>query len=341
MLFSVLTKLQVRHAGASQNPERHIGEPIDIGLSEMYRISLMMPPEEVLEDNHYYQRKVALCTRLQSYCDIRCPPDEPWAMQEGSLVVGIQPLYVGGMSGHNDESEFELRLGRVYVILAMYADLWALCVDVSFDMVADNIKNCHKTFNIGFLPLCAVTLPCNLGAFFARCGGPFSSELEIEPAHPWNGQVVVPPKRSYSLTAAAEIRQPGYQLLLQPLTQEILKNISLLSGAEDSAVPLDAPVKDLIARLSNGTKGPSWLQKILKRWEIGAKTKPFVSNRPCSRPNARDTAQRPSSPAHAASSTRSEEEQPGGMSRSQYERRAVSRNFKRLLGFSKKQASPE
>lgn len=306
----------------------------------MYHITLQMAPEEAMECDFYYQRKVALCTRLQSYRDIRCPPGEQWAMREGSLVVGIQPSFVGVIPGRFEKGkrgELDLRFGRIYVIVGIYADLWALCLDISLDVSSDDPEEGPKCSKLGFLPLCAVTLPANLGGFLERCGGRFSDEDELEPGYPWSGQVVVPPRRSHSLKALAEITQPGYKLRLQPATQELLKNFALLSGDGDDVVPYDAPVKALIAKMRKGANGASWLQRVLKRWQSQVRVNTLEAARPCGRTSARSTTLGLRPARLATNSTRSdEEEQPERLSRSQYVCRAVSFNFGRLLGLPRK-----
>lgn len=328
--------LQDHYAGADQNFEQHVEGRFDTGLSDLYRITLLMPPEEAMEFNFHYQRKVALCTRLQFCRDVRCPPDEQWTMQEGSLVVGIQPAFVGVTPERSCEDEFELRLGRLFVIVHMYADLWAYCIDVSLDADSYNSIAGPPTFNAGFLPLCAVTLPGNFDRFLKRCGGRYTDEDEIEPECPWNGQVVVPPRRSHSLKAATEMMQPGYKLLLQPMTRELLNNFALFRGAGNGVVPLDAPVKDLLAMMGTGAKGSSWLRRMLRRRGTGMNVSQFVRNRFWSRPRTRRAAQRHSTSSTATNSTRSEEQQPERMSKSQYTCRAVSYNLGKLLGLSKK-----
>lgn len=329
--------LQIPPAGAIRSLDQHIGGPIDTGLSEIYEITLQMAPEHALENDFYYQRKIPLCTRLQFYCDIRCPPEERWIMQEGSLVVGIQPAFVGIQPRPSAEDELVLRFGRIYVIVYMYADLWAYCIDVSFDVNKEDAQG----FNTGFLPLCAVTLPANLDAFLGRCGGRYSDEYGLEPGCPWTGQVVVPPKRSHSRKATAEIMQPGYRLPLKPMIQELLNNFALLSGTGGSVVPLDAPVKDLLAKMRDGTKRSSWLQRALKRWETRARVKSFVPTQFCGRPSARSTRQGPSSSEPAINSTRPEEEeqQPERLSRSATVYRALSRHFTKLVGLPNNRSS--
>lgn len=245
--------LDMRRVSTHESHERNENSAVDIGLSGLYHIATRLPPEAVIEDNLLYQRKVAMCTRLQICRDIRCPPDEQRAMQEGSLVVGIQPGYVGVIP---DSDEFELQFGRFYVIIQMYADLWALCVDVSLSVDNYDPNERPMTLSLGFLPLCAVTLPANLNRFLQRCSG-------REPLCPWNGQTVVPPKRSHSLKTMTEMLQPGYTLRLQTMAENIFGNISALGDTGDDFVPLDSPLKELVSKMADGPSGPLWLRRML------------------------------------------------------------------------------
>lgn len=321
---------QAPPVGAIRNLDQHVGGPIDTGLSRIYEITLQMAPEDALENDLYYQHKAPLCTRLQFYCDIRCPPDEQWIMQEGSLVVGIQREFVGILPQPSAKDELVVRLGRIYVIVYMYADLWAYCIDVSFDVNKEDTGS----FNAGFLPLWAVTLPANLDAFLDRCGGRYSDEYGLEPAYPWTGQVAVPPKRSHSRKAAAEIMQPGYELPLKPMTQELLKNFAPLSSAGGSVVPLDAPVKDLLVKMMEETKLSSRLRRVLKRWETRARVGSFVPRQVRGLPSTRYTHQGSSLFEPAVNSTRSgeDQQQPERPSRSETVYRALSRSLAKLVG---------
>lgn len=238
-----------------------MGQPIDIGLSRFWYLDQTTPEEERRVYSFYYQRKVALCTRLQFYRDIRCLPDEQWAMQEGSLVVGIEPSFAG-IPHREMTDQFELRPGRFYMIAQMYADLWALCVDVSFDRGDHDPENGRTRMDIGFLPLCAVTLPANLSPFLKRCRERVNDDLEIAPRRPWNGQTVIPPRRSHSLTASFDRYREGWSLQIPPMAQEIFTNFSLLE-ADKSYVPLDSPLKELVVKMRNETRHLSWLRKVL------------------------------------------------------------------------------
>lgn len=340
---SVLTSSQSHEANTSQSPEQRMGNPIDIGLSRLYHITRRMPPEELIEDNFFYQRKVALCTRLQFYRDIRCPSDEQWAMQEGSLVVGIQPAYVGVIPDPYDKDEFEIRFGRFYVIARMYADLWALCVDVSFDMDNFDSQEGPASLSIGFLPLCAVTLPANLSRFLQRCRSRFSEGYEIEPLYPWNGQTVVPPKRSHSLKAMAEMFEPEYTLQLQPMAEDIFKNFSSVEGTTSDFVPLDSPLKELISKMSDGAKGLSWVRRVLlpKRRGTQIKLPRFSGDMRGILLNGRRVTQDSMSSELTSMSHRPEEScQSEGLPRTQGVCRALSHSFGRLLGISSKQDVP-
>ncbi|XHG00768.1 hypothetical protein AWENTII_004189 [Aspergillus wentii] len=122
----------------------------------------------------FRQTKAGLCTRLQSYKDIRLGEGEKWAIQEGSLVVCIDPLYTHLDRKERHPDEFEFATGDFYIVCRLYADLWALCAKVSlaphseshYDGVSDNFDT-----HFAFLPLCTLTLAANLSAFMKRCSG--------------------------------------------------------------------------------------------------------------------------------------------------------------------------
>jgi len=80
-------------------------------------------------------------------------------MLEGSLVIGINPHHVG--VSHQKPDELEVQSGKCYVIIRMFADMWALCAEVS----NKNFNSCKYTLPLGYVPLFAVTLARNFSSF--------------------------------------------------------------------------------------------------------------------------------------------------------------------------------
>lgn len=126
---------------------------------------------------------------------------------------------------------------------------------------------------IGFLPLCAVTLPANLSRFSQVCSARSSESSKDEPLCPWNGQTVVPPNRVHSLKAMTEMLEPGYTLRLQTVAENIFRDFSVLRDTGDDLVPLDSPLKELVSKMADGPSGPSWLQRMLSAKRQGNKTR--------------------------------------------------------------------
>ncbi|EAW10255.1 uncharacterized protein ACLA_047240 [Aspergillus clavatus NRRL 1] len=112
----------------------------------------------------FRQVKPGLCTRLRSYKDIRVGPGEGWAIQEGSLVISLDPSYTVHERHERQPDEFEISNGDVYVICRLYADLWALCVRASLAPLSEsNPDDESVSRRLAFIPLCAVTLAANYG----------------------------------------------------------------------------------------------------------------------------------------------------------------------------------
>lgn len=206
-----------------------------------------IPPLQI----SYRQVKPGLCTRLKSYRDIRLGPEERWAIQEGSLVIGLDPSYT--LIGHEQPrpDEFQIVNGDVYIICLLYADLWALCAKASFsalpDKYADSAAASTLSLAFGFIPLCAVTLAANFSAFVgrsARCSNFPSSE----PRYPGNGLPVLPPVRSHSLNGSKQLFQ-GDKLQF-PLPTTALTTLKS-STLEDDAdfVPLDSTLEQIFSKL--------------------------------------------------------------------------------------------
>ncbi|PGH33056.1 hypothetical protein GX50_04130 [[Emmonsia] crescens] len=162
-----------------------------------------------------YQQQRIESKYMSSYRDIRfLPPTRTigfplppkrmfgWAIETGSRVICVCDTVVD--SAYNDV--FPMRLGDAYTVLKMYGDFWASCLRLTLEnqtwsaypLYQRNRDRTKATFicpdqNVGFLPLCALTLDANFGDYLARhpkSGGPCYS--------PATGQQVVPPTRSFS-----------------------------------------------------------------------------------------------------------------------------------------------
>lgn len=199
-----------------------------------------------LRPSSFQQTKAMLCTRLQSCKDIRVGVDEKWAIQEGSLVVSIEPKYTNLDCEKRAADEFELGYGDFYVVCRMYADFWALCAKVSFGYPAGS---CHSA--LAFLPLCAVTLAANFNAFIRRCSS-YTSAPQVEPRYPGNGLSVTPPERSHSLNASRQIfHGSSPEIGLPDIVYEACSNFSL-EGIDMDFVPLDSTLENLLSELGSG-----------------------------------------------------------------------------------------
>jgi hypothetical protein len=167
-------------------------------------------------------------------------------VQEGSLVIGLDPEYTS-LSNHERRSdEFEVSSGDVYVVCSMYADLWALCVKVSFHIPpADDASR-----RLAFLPLCSITLAPNYSAFAKRCNQCTRNGVH-EQKYPGNGLSVTPPQRSHSLTASKQIFHGVHaQSLLPLIAQDVLQSLSLKHTSDDY-VPLDSTLKPILSPLTS------------------------------------------------------------------------------------------
>lgn len=69
----------------------------------------------------------------------------------GSLVVDIGPVYTG-QTTREVPDEFESEFGRFYIIAELYADLWALCIEVDFDKDDHDPEYGCTSLSIAFLP---------------------------------------------------------------------------------------------------------------------------------------------------------------------------------------------
>ncbi|PLB54526.1 hypothetical protein P170DRAFT_469987 [Aspergillus steynii IBT 23096] len=206
-----------------------------------------IPPLQI----SHRQVKPGLCTRLKSYRDIRLGLDERWAIQEGSLVICIDPLYTLIDQETPRPDEFQIVNGDVYIICRLYADLWALCVKASFKSLPENYGDsataATPSLTFGFIPLCAVTLAANFSAFVGRSDR-CSDYPSSEPRYPGNGLPVLPPMRSHSLIDSKQVFQsdkPQFPLPIVALTT--LKS----SALEDDTdfIPLDSTLEQILSKL--------------------------------------------------------------------------------------------
>ena len=196
----------------------------------------------------FRQAKVGLCTRLRSYRDIRLGVGEKWAIQEGSLVVCIGPPYT---SFHPQREhlldEFEHVPGDLYIVCSLYADMWALCIKMSFDSrtesgIEQSLDRCSA---VGFIPLCAVTLAVNYSSFLRRCAGPVVGSLK----YTGNGLPTIPPGRSHSINASKQIFQGnGLDVGLGASVYDACNALSI-EGIDVDFVPLDSSLEQLFCNL--------------------------------------------------------------------------------------------
>lgn len=103
--------------------------------------------------------------------------------------------------------------------------------------------------DIGFLPLCAVTLAGGIDAFANRCLN-YASDPQSAARYPGNGLTVIPPARSYSLNSNKRIAQGdgiGDQL---PPFMSAWGNDSL-EGTNMDFIPLDANTGHLFSNFGS------------------------------------------------------------------------------------------
>jgi hypothetical protein len=176
------------------------------------------------------------CTRLLLYKDIRLGLGENWAIREGSLVVCLQPTYTILERGERQSDEFELFYGDIFVVCRMYADMWALCGKISFQLPIEasedngEVDRTPKGFeNLGFLPLCSVTLAANFGAFNRRHSD-YKNRYPKSNIFPGGGLRVTPFKRTHSLHASQGIFQKSKpEIRLPNLVFELSNNFSVVT----------------------------------------------------------------------------------------------------------------
>lgn len=178
---------------------------------------------------------------LKSFRDVRTTQEERCAIEEGSLVVCIPPSFVNLSQQLIAPDEFELRLGEIFVVCRMFADMWALCARVrNSECVAElDQDELQKSPNLKFLPLCAVTLASNFSAFTRRCAL-YRQQHPYSVLFPTGGHLITPPDRLESLEASREYfsRIDGSPIPLPAMVYSICKAPTRLSPGIDY-VPLE------------------------------------------------------------------------------------------------------
>lgn len=141
---------------------------------------------------------------LKSTRDVRSTKEERLAIEEGSLVISLPPGFTDLSQQLIAPDEFELRVGELFVVSRMHADMWALCVRIrNSECVADvaDVEELRASPNIKFLPLCAVTLASNFAAFTRRCAV-YRDHYPYARFFPTGGSLITPPDRHESLEAS-------------------------------------------------------------------------------------------------------------------------------------------
>ncbi|KAJ5675608.1 hypothetical protein N7462_008505 [Penicillium macrosclerotiorum] len=214
--------------------------------------------DETSNSNHQAvlrQPAAKLCNRLVSYRDIRCKDTDSWAIEEGSVVIGIDPSLVRIRQDNRDADELRLRLGNFYVIGRMFSDMWAWCFEIAVDLPGNYQMRANEGIQVGFVPLCAVTLAANFSSFLQRCqrnrNRSYSGSL-----YPGNGLVVEPPQRDWSTVASRELSR--VERLNLPSAVQFPKAVKMiyetftsLDNPGTEYVPWDSSVQILLSQLSN------------------------------------------------------------------------------------------
>lgn len=165
-------------------------------------------------------------------------------------MVCIDPSYTSfGRHKEHPSDEFELVTGDFFIVCRLYADLWALCIKISFDSPAENDpgRPSSESFaHLGFLPLCAMTLAANFSSFTRRCSMS-SNDHQVDPDYPGNGLPVMPPERSHSLNASKQVFQ-GNQLdaEIPSLVYDACNTLSM-EGIDMEFIPLDSTLQQLFS----------------------------------------------------------------------------------------------
>jgi hypothetical protein len=221
------------------------------------------------------------CTRLSLYKDIRLELGENWAIREGSLVICLQPMYTISDCGERRNDEFELFYGDIFVVCRMYADMWALCGKISFHLPIEasaddeeidrTPKGCE---NLGFLPLCSVTLAANFGMFNKRHSN-YKNRYPGSNIFPGGGLQVTPPKRTYSLQASQEIfGKSKPEIQLPKLVFELCNNFSAV-GRGVGYLSLES---EPVPTRNRKTGGPTKLRKLWSLIRLSVSSEAVTNN---------------------------------------------------------------
>lgn len=212
------------------------------------------------------QNKAGLCTRLHSYRDIRLEVGGKWAIQEGSLVVCVDPSYTQFIRQEKLPDEFDITTGDFYIVCSLYADLWALCLRISFERPADDdidetLAECST--HLGFLPLCTVTLAANFSSFIRRC-----QSVNGTLRYPGNGLSVMPPERSHSLNASKQFFQGDRLHIGLPSAVYDTYNTLSLEAIDMDFIPLDSTLQQLFSSIGARRARVHKLGKRMSLWKL-------------------------------------------------------------------------
>ncbi|KAF7718033.1 Uncharacterized protein PECH_002365 [Penicillium ucsense] len=157
------------------------------------------------------QQKFIYCDYVKSLRDIRAEPSSDiapngWLIEEESLVIGVDPSYVVPTGDDQPSDELDLQEGKLFVVEQIFSDMWALCTEISTSRPQKGRTPGppNKLAGFGFVPLCAVTLAANYGAFLERCRKyqQHPGETILTPA---NGGRVLAPVRVQSVHVSREM----------------------------------------------------------------------------------------------------------------------------------------
>lgn len=173
---------------------------------------------------------------LKSLRDVRSTQEERLAIKEGSLVISIPPSFVDISRQLIAPDEFELRLGELFVVCRIFADMWALCARVkNSHCVADAAEDdLYDSPNIKFLPLCAVTLASNFASFARRCAI-YRMEHTDRDLFPSGWNCISPPERVESLEASRKYFYSAIhnQIPLHPMVYVVCRTPNSLPDGTD------------------------------------------------------------------------------------------------------------
>lgn len=189
---------------------------------------------------------------------------------EGSLVICLHPSFTDLDKMIIPDDEFPLRYGDVYIICRMYADMWALCARLRLsetitpiecsDMVEDGFEN------IKFIPLCALTLAANFGAFERRCAN-YRRKHPQSTVFPSGGLFIKPPERTHSLVASQEFHKykADGQFHIPRLVFDLCREQSEVASGT-AYTPLDTTVQGMRLHLVHNAKPAEGRNTLRRVW---------------------------------------------------------------------------